>query len=144
MATQKTNRDRSRKVPCSFLVASPYAAHTGYQRSVVLLVRSDNRGATGIVLDSQFRKSFREFQQRLDDAESAMPMAQDMKLRVINWSAQELLEELEHGVWLTTPARREDLVGTDDLWVSLVRRVGRSVLQDSLAINQFPEDASTN
>ena len=142
----KQNENKRSNSPSCFLVASPYAGSTPYGQSVVLLVRSDQNGAAGILLDSEFRRSFKRLsnQNPVKSIAAKRRLTNDLELSILNWSPEELLEELELGVWLTTPAHREDLARSDDLWAELVRRVGRSVLGDSLSIREFPRDPTVN
>ena len=127
-------------------MASPYACNTDYKRSVVLVIRNDLRGVSGIVLDSEFHHAFTRIQQRIDalEAPPTEPLAQRLKLRVVNWATEDLHAEVQQGLWLDTFALPEDLVGGDDLWVALVRRIGRQVLHDTLGIERFPPDPMLN
>jgi putative transcriptional regulator len=61
------------------------------------------------------------------------------------WSVGQIEHELEAGGWLTIPARPEDIFqSAEGFWEHTVRRIaGRSVLQ-SLGIEDFPRDPSTN
>ncbi len=145
MTLQKNEENRAGS-RCLFLVASPYATRLPYERSVILLVRSELRGVTGIFMDSEVREALKQLRQDTDGPEApvAESVASQLKLRVVNWPTHELQAELEQGLWLTTPALQEDLLREDDLWVELVRRVGREVLQDSLGIEEFPTDPTFN
>ena len=144
--TLKQNKNKRSNSRSCFLVASPYAGQTPYGQSVVLLVRSDQSGAAGILLDSEFRQSFKRLsnQDPTKSVAAGRRLANELELSILNWTPEELLEELELGVWLTTPAKREDLSRNEDLWAELVRRVGRSVLGDSLSIRHFPLDPTVN
>ena len=144
-----TTRNHQRKElnsPSSLLVASPSANGTPYARSVVLLLRNDPRGAAGILVDDAFRASFRSLRRQIGERSALqenLTIQREMQLKVVNWSTDHLLAELQAGIWLTTPAVQADLE-REDLWVDLVRRIGRSVLQDSLGISKFPQDPTTN
>lgn len=144
MNTQQDKRHHLNS-PSGLLVASPYAGKTPYGQSVVLLVRQDQRGAAGILVDRAFRDSVVSVSQRRQqsDLPPGEKVEQQAQLTMLNWTNEKLLAELQSGIWLTTPAIQADLA-REDLWVDLVRQIGRSVLQDSLGIEQFPAEPSLN
>ena len=134
----------------NFLVASPHAEQR-FQRKVVLLIHHDQSGAKGILLNDDLLRSLGKLEQHLNDSNFASPrratLPVELKVRLVRWAAGELDQEYQRGVWLRTPAAIEQLRharGTGQLWFDLVRHIGRSVLRDSLHINEFPENAAWN
>ena len=62
-----------------------------------------------------------------------------------SWSAGQLEREVNHGVWLTLPAKVEHIFSEDDnLWATAMRQVGRAFWTNVLGIEEFPDDVSVN
>ena len=146
-AGQDTNR---LTLAGNFLVASPRAEHR-FQRRVVLLVSHDQSGAKGILLNDELLRSLGEFGRQLSNlsvpAARRAPFPVELKLRVVRWTAGELDQEYQRGVWMRTPAtieRLQDARGSGNLWFDLVRHIGRSVLSESLHIKEFPHNPACN
>jgi putative transcriptional regulator len=60
------------------------------------------------------------------------------------WVAGQLNHELEHGVWLTTPATLEDVFGDEaQLWQQALQAIGRR-FTESLNIKHVPADVAWN
>ena len=61
------------------------------------------------------------------------------------WSPGQLETELSLGFWMTASATCDHVFGDDeDLWVTTVREIGRSVLRDSLGIRSVPSEVGIN
>lgn len=138
-----------RSLAGKFLVATPYLQDAPYRRSVVLVMRHDEHGALGFVMDNQLRTNLRVLEDFFrkpevrDGAAGEFPGLR-MFTGVVIWPAGKLEQELEQGVWMHTPARLEVAMRYDDLWADLVRKIGRDVLREGLGIHQFPQDPSLN
>jgi putative transcriptional regulator len=61
------------------------------------------------------------------------------------WGPGQLDSELEEGAWLTTPSTAE-LVFFDssELWVTVSRLIGRTMMQSMLHIKDIPDDPTVN
>lgn len=146
-----------------FLVASPYMQDSPYRHAVVLVMRHDAQGALGLVMDNQLTTNLEDSMTasrsvrrgrgdlnggRLVDAIENEASSGGPKLRVFTgiviWPAGKLEQEVDLGVWMTTPARLEMALRRQDLWVDLVRQIGRHVLRDALGIQTFPVDPTLN
>jgi len=67
------------------------------------------------------------------------------ELGVIEWAPGELEQEIRSGVWMPTSTTFATVLASrDNLWATLVRGIGRSVLRDSLGIIRFPKDVRLN
>ena len=61
------------------------------------------------------------------------------------WGGGQLEGEIEQGAWLVTPATLDYIFHTeDDLWETVAKLIGDSVLLKSLKIKHVPVDPSTN
>lgn len=61
------------------------------------------------------------------------------------WGKGQLEEEIEQGVWLTIPAKEEQIFGDQEhLWKDSVRAIGRSIVQSALRLKHVPDDPSLN
>lgn len=62
------------------------------------------------------------------------------------WGGGQLEGELEQGAWFTTPAKAEYIFNADDveLWKTVARVVGQSMIRDVLHIKHVPEDPTQN
>ncbi|MBN1911799.1 MAG: YqgE/AlgH family protein [Pirellulales bacterium] len=61
------------------------------------------------------------------------------------WGGGQLEGELEHGSWLITPATIEYVFFADDnLWETVARHIGDTVLLEALKIDHLPQDPSVN
>jgi putative AlgH/UPF0301 family transcriptional regulator len=143
--THNTNFEHT-SAPQQVLVASPYLSGTAYDRKVALIVGCGRNGFKGIEVNKVFRESLlaaRQSMQVKPHARFSLP--KQFELGVINWVPGALEEEIRSGVWMTTSTTfAKVLASQDDLWMNLVRGIGRSVLRDSLGIRQFPEDVRVN
>jgi putative transcriptional regulator len=130
----------------ALLVASPHLQGTPYDRQVVLLLQHSLRGSVGVLLNAQFQESLRQMRGRLagrlrqgDQQRIAVPVG------VMQWRPGQLEAEVGQGVWLSSSASFDELFGDhDDLWVDLVRHIGRSILSDALHIRHMPTDPTVN
>ncbi|HEY4760764.1 MAG TPA: YqgE/AlgH family protein [Thermoguttaceae bacterium] len=61
------------------------------------------------------------------------------------WGAGQLDQELEQGAWLTTPGTL-DLIfyNPSEIWQTVSRHIGRSMLQSMLNIKTIPDDPECN
>jgi len=61
------------------------------------------------------------------------------------WGAGQLENELYQGAWRTMPATAENLFSTaDDLWETVFRQLGRSLLKSMLKVKNLPPDPTVN
>ena len=129
------------------LVASPHVSGTPYDRRVVLLLAHSPRGTVGVMLNDP---SQRTAQRARGDLSNPLDQRIDGKSKTVTggllrWAPGQLEAELNLGVWFASSARVEDVVGDHgDLWVDLVRHVGRCVLEDALQVEHFPQDPTIN
>jgi putative transcriptional regulator len=144
--TKTTNRFLSG----NFLVATPYLHESPYQRSVVLVMRHDSQGALGFVMHDQLKSSLVDLEKYFDSTfqRGGQPAGEfpgiQMFSAIVRWSAGKLESEIDQGIWIATPARLDVALGCDNLWVSLLRQIGRDVLSDGLGIKSFPADPRSN
>ena len=132
--------------PHQVLVASPYLSGTAYDRKVALIVDCGRNGFKGIEVNKVFRESLLAARNSMEaKPHSRLSLPKQFELGVINWVSGALEEEIRSGVWMTTSTTFATVLASqDDLWINLVRGIGRSVLQDSLGIREFPEDVRVN
>lgn len=148
--TSETKAAVSRFLPGNFLVATPYLQNVPYQHSVVLVMRHDDQGALGFVMDNQLRTNLRALESFCRGTQSGPREAVGefpgfrMFTGVVLWPAGKLEEEVEQGIWMKTPAQLEAALHCENLWADLVRKIGRDVLRDGLGIQAFPADPSLN
>lgn len=139
----------SNEHPVTVLVTSP-SVHTGpyAQRVIVLLERSGER-SVGVVFDQRFRDSVRRLHDALPLLErfpqgSAMP-GLGMDVDVIVWGPGQLERELDRGLWMQRHMRPGELLKlSDNVWLDMVRSIGRSVIESSLRIPNWPDDPEWN
>ena len=56
------------------------------------------------------------------------------------WRRGQLEKELKVGAWMTMPATRDHIFGDhDDLWVTAVKEIGRSVMKSAVNVKHSPE-----
>ena len=61
------------------------------------------------------------------------------------WTSGQLEDELEAGGWMTTPAKQNQVLQSDDdLWDKVTKQIGNSMLFSALGIKHVPKDASMN
>ncbi|MBW3597385.1 MAG: YqgE/AlgH family protein [Planctomycetes bacterium] len=61
------------------------------------------------------------------------------------WTAGQLENELQAGVWMISPATFEQVFSDDeDLWTTVLRQIGRDILHSTLKIKHVPRDISWN
>ncbi len=61
------------------------------------------------------------------------------------WGAGQLENELGQGAWRVLPATADNILSTaDDLWETIFRQLGRSLLQSMLKVSDLPSDPSVN
>jgi putative transcriptional regulator len=61
------------------------------------------------------------------------------------WGAGQLENELRQGAWRTLPATAELIFSTaDDLWETVFRQLGQSVLRSMLNVKELPPDPTVN
>lgn len=148
MASQ-TKAPARKFFPGSFLVATPYLRDVPYRQSVVLVMRHDEQGAMGFVMDNELKSSLRALQTYFGDPDVAQGAAREfpglrMFTGVVLWPAGKLEQELDQGIWMQTPARLEVAMDYENLWADLLRKIGRDILRDGLGIKKFPTDVSLN
>jgi putative AlgH/UPF0301 family transcriptional regulator len=132
------------------LVATPYVDEAPYRHAVVLIMQHSSQGSCGLVLENNLQASLAQLEgagsqgiprNRLE-SESATTLR--LFAGCMLWPAGQLELELESGIWMTTAARLNASLLTDDLWLSLLSKIGRSVLEETLNIKEFPPDATWN
>ncbi len=74
---------------------------------------------------------------------------EDISLRLFThysgWGRGQLEDELEAGGWLVTPASADEVFGDmEELWKTLMHRVGMQILAPSLPRDHIPQDPSWN
>jgi putative AlgH/UPF0301 family transcriptional regulator len=128
------------------LVASPHLHGTTYDRKVALVVEGGRGGFRGVEVNKVFRQSLMAAQESLRAKPlSRLSMPKPVALSVIDWGPGELEGEIRSGVWMPTSTTFATVrASQDNLWVNLVRGIGRSVLRDSLGIKRFPKDIRVN
>ena len=61
------------------------------------------------------------------------------------WGAGQLESEIDQGAWRSLPATAEFIFSTeDDLWETVLRQIGHSMLQSILQLKELPPDPSVN
>jgi putative transcriptional regulator len=61
------------------------------------------------------------------------------------WGPGQLDQELKQGAWLTIPSTPEFVFfDSSELWQTVARQIGRSILQSVLNIKYLPDDPSVN
>lgn len=148
MSAEEHTTDRQ-SIVHSFLVASPYAEGTPHARSVVFLLGFSSEGAVGVRLDRELLDAVKQLQAGLAGSSrqgaTRLPQPVAFPVRICVWGPGTLELELRKGIWLPSPAGFEEVFGEHgDLWVDLVRQIGRSVLRDALRIPHMPPDPSVN
>lgn len=133
-------------VPRQVLVASPHLRGTAYDRKVALIVEGGRLGFHGVIVNEAFRKSVVAARKSLQAKPlSRLSLPDPVELGVIHWAPGKLEEEIRSGVWMPTATTMETVLASqDELWATLVRGIGRSVLRDGLGIKQFPKDVRVN
>jgi putative AlgH/UPF0301 family transcriptional regulator len=135
--------------PRHVLVASPHVGGTPYGRQVVLLLQHSPRGSVGAVLNGQLQDTLRRVRGRMMDPArrrgAAHPQDVAVPVGLYQWGPGQLDAELKQGVWLASPAKLDDVLGDHrDLWINLVREIGRTVLHDALKIKHIPTNPTVN
>ncbi len=132
--------------PRQVLVASPHLCGTAYDHKVALVVDWGRSGCRGIEVNKVFRESLLAARKSMQgQPPSRLSQPKQFELGVINWAPGELEREIRSGIWMTTSTTFATVLASrDDLWMNLVRRIGRSVLRDSLGIKRFPQDVRVN
>jgi len=132
--------------PHPVLVANPHLQGTPYDRKVALIVEGGRTGFRGIVVNDAFRRSLVEARKALEAKPvSRLDVSDPIELGMIEWGPGKLEDEVNSGVWMpTTTTFEKVLASQDDLWVNLVRGIGRNVLRTSLGIKRFPKDLRAN
>ena len=141
MAIQE-NGDRISGSP-RFLVASPYLRGTPYDRQVVYVLERSETRVVGVCLDGEFRHSLRDLRGTLVEAirqpRRGSGTVAVLPAKVMVWAPEQLDQELRGGIWLSGPFEFAWVLGDhDDLWIEMVRSIGRSVLCDVLEVDELP------
>ncbi|MFV1964958.1 MAG: YqgE/AlgH family protein [Pirellulaceae bacterium] len=115
----------------------------------MLLLQHSSRGSLGVAINERFQESLRQIRGRMAD-----PLLQRgggfsrrvaFRVELVRWGPGQLDAEVNQGVWLTSPAKLHEVFGShNDLWIDLVRHIGRSVLSDALKIQNMPPDPTVN
>jgi len=143
--THHTNSEYM-SAPHQVLVANPHLHGSAYDRKVVLVVAGGRVGFRGIEVNRVIRQSLLAAQ-KLSQAKplSRLFAPKHFELGVIEWAPGELEQEIRSGVWMPTSTTFATVLASrDNLWATLVRGIGRSVLRDSLGIIRFPKDVRLN
>lgn len=73
----------------------------------------------------------------------------DCRYRVFNgyagWGPGQLEDELKQGGWLVCSITKDEIFGSsDEIWQNVVKRIGQTILTDSLNVSHIPRDPSAN
>lgn len=61
------------------------------------------------------------------------------------WGPGQLDQEMDQGAWLTTPSTPESVFfDSSELWATVSRLIGRSMMQSMLHIKNLPDDPTVN
>ena len=175
------------------LVASPFLMDRNFHRSVVFIVKHDEEGAYGLILNRPLNVQISELLRQVLDTtvdndhpiysggpvegpvvvvhERPTPGAPlyepgvyltsdkddftsictqvESRYRVFNgyagWAAGQLEDELEQGGWLVCSLSKDELFAdSEEIWQMAVRKIGKSILTDSLNVTHVPSDPSVN
>ncbi len=79
----------------------------------------------------------------------ALVMKSDPALKIFighsGWGPDQLDQELEQGAWLTTPTTVDlAFYESSELWVTVSRFIGRSMMQSMLNLKEIPDDPTVN
>ena len=108
----------------------------------LMAVHTDSRIAELLIMPGLFLSAQKE---HLDH----LVQEQQHRCRIFvghsGWGGGQLEEELKLGSWLVTPATLEYVFhAEDDLWETVAKHIGDSVLLESLRIKHVPVDPSLN
>ena len=133
-----------------FLVATPFLQDSPYCKSVVLVMRHDAQGALGFVMNDRLRTSLQDLESFFSSTirRGGRPVSEfpgiQMFSAIVRWGTGKLESEVDQGIWMPTRARLEVALGCDNLWVDMLRQIGRDLLRDGLGIKSFPADPRLN
>ena len=83
--------------------------------------------------------------QHLDQLVLAEEPAYKIFVQHAGWGAGQLESELKQGAWRTTPGSVESVFSTaDDLWETVLRELGQTLLKSMLNLDDLPPDPSVN
>ncbi len=73
----------------------------------------------------------------------------ECRYRVFNgyagWAPGQLEDELKQGGWLVCSLTKDQIfAGSDEIWQDAVKKIGESILTDSLKVNHLPSDPRAN
>jgi putative AlgH/UPF0301 family transcriptional regulator len=147
MNTEQRNADQNSSTQ-HLLVTSPHVRGTPYDRRVIFLVEHNTRRSVGLVVDEAFRKSMRRLRDGSflpDQLNQRSPAGVALPVDVVVWGPGQLKAEADRGIWLSAQVDLHELLEPhDDLWVDMVRSVGRAVLRDACGIQDFATDPTVN
>lgn len=71
------------------------------------------------------------------------------RYRVFNgysgWGPGQLEDELKQGGWLVCPLTKDDIFAdSDEIWQNVLKKIGQSILTDTLNVTHIPADPSAN
>jgi putative transcriptional regulator len=132
------------------LVATPFVQEAPYHRAVVYLLQHNDRGSVGLVLNNALPIGLAKLGEHVQAEQLVRsrlkPSEPQMRLILgcLLWPPGQLQQELDSGVWLTSPAQLNAQTVQDDLWSGLLRQIGQSLLRDTLHLKGFPADPRLN
>ncbi len=75
-------------------------------------------------------------------------ITKDAKLKLFDgfsgWGAGQLESELESGSWLVTNIEADEILSSEDIWDSMVKRIGNNILQSGMSGSIQSSDPSWN
>jgi putative AlgH/UPF0301 family transcriptional regulator len=131
-------------------VSSPHLHGTPYDQQVVYILQHNDKGALGLLLDGNLRQTLQLLRhavvtpEALDSGRLLQNFA-PLSLTAVAWGPKQLDRELRIGFWMWGPSTFQcALADHGDLWLDLVRGIGRSVLCDALHVRELPDDSMLN
>ncbi len=175
------------------LVASPFLMDPNFHRTLVYIVKHDDEGAYGLILNRPLDVPLSVLMKKVlnkpietdefiyhggpvegpvvviheqptpnvtvyepgvyltsdKDEFAAICRQKNYRFRVFNgyagWAPGQLEDELKQGGWLVLKITKEDIfANSEEIWQTAVRKIGHSILIDSLNVPHVPSDPSVN
>jgi putative AlgH/UPF0301 family transcriptional regulator len=148
MATRE--QSNVRRAAHEVLVSSPHLYGTPYDRQVVYILQHNEKGALGLVLDGNLRQTLQALRYVVVtpaglESGRLMQNLASMSLTAVTWGPKQLDRELRIGCWMRGPSSFQCAMAEhDDLWLDLIRDIGRSVICDALRVRELPDNAMLN
>jgi putative AlgH/UPF0301 family transcriptional regulator len=113
----------------------------------VYLLEHTSRRSVGLLLGELFQQSLHRLSASFGGPRGERQGRQNVSLPVetVVWGPGQLDLEIRQGIWLRPSDEMQPRFELhDDLWIDLVRQIGRSVLRDALGIQDFDQDPHLN